>query len=1354
MNGEKQTPYIEPNLSLSPSYEKALQNYKDPYHFTRYLSDEPDLTLSDVLERQYLFIIAEPGQGKTRLLNELKALNSSARAEEQTIILDLKNRSGEESLEAFMKRSGMQLDPHRSALILLDALDEVAPRNVISTIEQVKTYKSLYPLHKIYVSCRIYFFSKYEYSISGFTHAEFLLIEPLENRQSRQFLKSIGVSDLTISSLFSSLKFIGRDGPTVLNTPRYLEMLAQYVKANPELAKTLNRADLFEAFVSKSLQIEDTKNGRQLGLYKKRFLEKLALTMEIAQVNSITEDDLLTFIDEAKSDLKMALINQIDIEDLYEHSLLKKTDQEVSFDNAEIQEYLAAKGILRLNDPIRCVFDVAIEPNLREPLPSWSNTLSFIIDEIPSLAVKLLNIKSKIPASEDEAWHRLVTGSTSPHLGDDDKVVIFHRVWDYYCQRDQTVSSEISFRLSAYMPQSLTTSFVNKLLKHRLTPKDDDRAQFVNLLNIIGDMSSLNKIDSAKFESVKDKLVNIALKSKDKIIQHNALNALREFKDPNLIDQLFVLVDDPDQLIQGSLQGLAYDIDKNHPKSVEIFAAGIREGRSSYSRIGIEDIDEPKALTKFLEIFSEDKTLIKEIVEHNRIFIKDDRKFLSNVVKHWQPEWLDYLKKFVLNANSIDSGYYGSRSELVTEVMKMIAARDKGYFAELLDTATKDDDLHLLFSVGGNLAVIMQPSDLGKFDEVMKANPDKQFRIFDILLHLPSSKNHHAEVIEQSSRKTYADLYKQHDEQAARFKKENQRDRLAEEFEKNVKDAQDKDPNISGNALLKAMQSLERNISDESTHKDQIKYTEEQVNTLWEKAKERFLDVFDPATTDLKITDRDKSGVRSYTMTRSTQIFQVCVRFGYATKRPDLAQYRSKLIALIPYAYYAEQKAILATLDTLDASEKKLAIAAYTDSASDAAQFLPDNLVEISEKFAIKDAVPILDEFVGSDKLHDHIRKKALEISDLLQPSKTKLEELFKKYSTGQDIEKELSLKANELLITKYKDRPSILWRIQYVKDNPFEYVDNITEEFHPVGVIENEIHEGHIVKPLKNISEDSYIDNFIELLNFSFELVGRGITWHNYASYIWAVVDQYFNNLVSIGKYEPIDSLEKAVELFPSKTATASYIRHLSSIKRTYLDTLGKPKSFASSIQRLNDINANNYLPIASNRHLYEVVSGIIEDDLHGWISGEGRQILKLQEVPAQPYIFMTLKSLFQQKGFTKNEILVLRESQAIDGTKTDFLAYYGFYGPIVVELKRSGHQELQGKTMTGTESYKSLKKYMAQFNAEYGVLLVYETETRTEDEWQAHLLRIREQFTSIKGVEVIGIGTPNKPPKQKATK
>lgn len=1341
------TPYIEPNFSLAPSFEKLMENYRQYSYITRYLDDYESIDLQDILIRKTLFVLAEPGQGKTRLLNEL-----ARRYDGTSVLIDLKKKAKDESIESLIHRStNTKDDDSPPQLILLDALDEVSPRDVIETIDHIKTYIIDNPDQKVFISCRIHFFTKYEYSVSGLDQAEFLLIEDLETGQSKKFLQELGVNNATIVKLFASIKFIGRESPTVLHIPRYLEMLAKYIKDNPNNAKKLNRADLFEAFVVGSLNIEDTKSGRQLALYKKRFLEKLALVMEIAQANSISEDELLTFIDEVKSDVKMALINQINVEDLYEHSLLKKTGQEVSFTNAEIQEYLAAKGILRLSDPSQIVFSVAIEPNMREPLPSWQNTLSFIIDEIPGLALKLLNIKSETPTSEDETWHRLVTGSTSPNLIEADKNQIFNRIWNYYYQRKQYMSSEISLRLAGYAADTAIKEVLKDLKNLRLNPIHKEIA--TNTINLTGNLIALNRVTKTDFDPIKNKLIELALSSSDRVIQHNALNALRNCDDSSLIVKLFKLTASEDDLVLSSLQNLAYDIDKNHPKSVEIFAESIKRGRVSYSKIGIEDITDPKALTVFLKIFSEDRGLIKEIIQHNRIFVKDDQKFLDNLIVYWQPDWLDYLKKFVINSTYIDSGYYSRRSELVANVVKLIALKDKNYFSELIQRSVSEGDkgIHFLFAMDTNIAEIMTSDDTSVIKEVMDTKAHARPFIFrDILANIDRSSSPDASKIATWARNEYPKDYAEHDKLVAKYKKMNDQDKSSSEFAANVIKAQDKDKVVSGNAVLQAMESLERNISDQSTSKNEIKFTEDQIEIIWTKAKEIFLDPFDPAKTELKIKPGKVKDSKSYTITRMNPWFQLAVKFGHATKRSDLATYRTKLINLIPYAYYGEMRAILSELGELSDTEKDLAISAYSDQTSDTALFMPENLVEIAEKFLIKSSVPILDKFIDLDKIPDHTRVKALEVSNLICPDLEKLKRIFIKHKAGVGISRDLALKANELMIINHEDSQATTWRIQYVKDASFQFTkepSKNSDRAHLVGPLEEELHDGKITKPLKNINDIRYIDSFLDLLNFSFQLIDKGASWYSYAEYIWTTVDQYFTNLVTEQTFTPLDKLENSVASYVNQDSTSAYIRHISSIKRSYLESLGKPKSFAACIQKLNELNTNNYLPITSNKHLYETVSEAITGDLLKWVISEDQKLLLPDdETAAQRHLLLKLDNIFLRKGFTKEEILVLRESQDENDIRTDFLVYYGFYGPVLIELKKSSHQDLGGDNLQAKKSFKSLATYMRQFRAEFGMLLVYETKMRTEDKWKKHLEKIRFAYTNIEGVGVIGLRPPSR--------
>ncbi len=1349
MASDRLTNYIKPNFNFANSYEKLIKQSANRNVFNK----PTNFFLEEILEKKNVFILAEPGQGKSRLAKELAKILDERHV--KWGLVELKSKHQNESIEQFVQRSqpDLKIDSD-NAYVFLDGLDEVPQMNLLGTIEYLKSFIKDHPNLNVITTSRIHFFSKYQHTLSSID-ATFVEIEHLTRFQAKDFLSSLDIPRPTIEKLFKDLN-ITYERVSVLQTPRYLEMLAQQVSDNPSIVSGLNRATLFESFVKGALREEDSKQGRQLVLHKIRFLEKLALSMEIAQLNVISEDDLVTFIDDAKSDVKTILLGQIgDIENLYEHSLLKKTGDDVSFTNAELQEYLAARSVLRLKDTSRSIFDLVIEPNLREPIPSWSNTLSYIIDEVPDVAIKLLALRSEAFKSQDESLHRLVTGSTSSKMAEQDKSKIFQDIWSYYINMKQMIRYELSLNLANYASTDQVSAMVAdlKLLKN----EPDSREDAVNIISIIGDMAKLERLNLIDHEAAIDKLIDMALTSDDNIMKHNAINSLTEFGDESVIEKLFALNSVEDQLVQGSLQHLAHELNKNSRKSIEIFVHGMKRNDIGQSRVGIEDVDEPEAISYFLEFLSKDADLVRKIINHNRIFVDEERKFLGHIHEYWKDEWLDLLKQFVKTAHTVDSGYYAARSDFVSNVIDLIAYKDPDYVRELLNYSITDKESHFMYSAGNDIVRLIKLSDVDFILDMAKKHDVEKYTFFDLLWNVAKSDNKDHEVIDRITKEEFADFYDFKEKNIAKWQKKANIDRRTLEFNGRVEKIGDGDKQVSFRNFTSALDMIVQDLTDESKNRQKVQYTSDQIDIIWVKAKTEVLDAFDPADVKVTINNKDDKGSRSYTITLYAHLFEMALQFGYLTKQPDMQNYREKMISAIPYAYYNDKKAILANLKTLTEFEKLKAIEAYADVDSDKAQYMPNNLVDIAREFNIAEAVPILDAFVDIKTIDDYVRLDALDVSEEIAPNKEKLQAIFKKYETKN---KELALHANALLIKKYQDKDSILWLINYVRDNAFEYTSTANREFHTVGVFEHEIHDKDRIKPLQDIDDIEYVETFLSLLDYSFELVERGVTWHSYAGYIWSVVDQYFTNIVSKANHKAFTQLENHVSEYGDPQTTASFISHLNSIKRQYLDALGKEKPFSQSIRILNELNDNQNLMISSDKQLQELVIEVLENDLTLWVNGEGRKLLEQDEVPAQRNMSIILENFLLRRGFKneeirKNGIRLLRETQAEDDTRTDFLVYYGFFGPIVVELKQSSHGDLVGKDLTKKESYESLVKYMRQFSAKHGIFFVYERKERTEEAWQIHLKKIKESYNKIPGIIVVGINNTNrKKPALKAKK
>lgn len=178
--------------------------------------------------------------------------------------------------------------------------------------------------------------------------------------------------------------------------------------------------------------------------------------MEIYQKNTLTKDELLTFFDDLKSDLKSSLLNQIDIEELYAKTILNDNIDTIEFQNTEFQEYLAAKEIVRMGDPNLVIFDLAVEKTIKELYLSWFNTISFVADLDISIVKSILKftVSEKSSVFIDEENFRFLTKVNVERLSEEDRAYIFEFVFGYYQDILQWIDYSVAKNLPYYFVDS------------------------------------------------------------------------------------------------------------------------------------------------------------------------------------------------------------------------------------------------------------------------------------------------------------------------------------------------------------------------------------------------------------------------------------------------------------------------------------------------------------------------------------------------------------------------------------------------------------------------------------------------------------------------------------------------------------------------------------------------------------------------------------------------------------------------------------------------------------------------------------------------------------------------------------
>jgi hypothetical protein len=176
--------------------------------------------------------------------------------------------------------------------------------------------------------------------------------------------------------------------------------------------------------------------------------------------------------------------------------------------------------------------------------------------------------------------------------------------------------------------------------------------------------------------------------------------------------------------------------------------------------------------------------------------------------------------------------------------------------------------------------------------------------------------------------------------------------------------------------------------------------------------------------------------------------------------------------------------------------------------------------------------------------------------------------------------------------------------------------------------------------------------------------------------------------------------------------------------------------------------------MKIATPNDLNEKVKDVIDTDLRRWVENEGAYSFivgdKVFDAKKQNYENLIQKTIeakvenaFLKRGF--ETVNIIREPQLLDDKRVDFLIFYGFIGPILVEIKLSTSKDLVGskKTLQSKPSYKSLSQYMNGYNAHFGVFLVFDNKKRTKrsDKWETHFEKIRNAYQKIDNVTVLDL-------------
>lgn len=1334
--------YIPPAIKFYSSFDEAIG--ADPEWDQHFSFREEKWEFKDLFNFLKTFIVAEPGYGKTRLLQEivLKANNEGKKAigvESKKII--------EETVEEFIldqlkrvsafKSDGFELKNEENIIICFDALDEVKLEDFSRTVEKIKTFLAEYNKITTIISCRWHFFQKHKelFIDLDFRYAR---IFPFSTEQVELYLKRNSISQENIERIFSTLSFRGRD--LVIQTPRYLELLVSFIKDKGiENILGITKADLFEFFIYKKLEVEDKNLNTQKRDLIKRVLEKLALIMEIYQTNLLKIDELMSFFDDLQSDLKSALLQQIPVEVFYDKTVLKNNIDTIEFDNTEFQEYLAAKEIIRLGKNIRTIYELSVDPEIREIYPSWFNTLGFVVDLDISILKPLLDFgrMSKEGMTQDEEYHRFLTKVDVERLHVEDRRAIFKQVFTYYQSVPHWIDWDISKNLSYYFDKSQL-----ELIKYYSDGrrfKNDETKRIVHLGNaaqIVGFILERDIFDNEEKAYWKQKLIKFAKdKNENGVLQRNALFALGNLGDDTVIRKVESVWESKDKLVRDRFLELCREINPNHDLSIKYFVEGTKQ-EPIHARYGLYKITEAQAVKKLLDDFIHDSSFLEQFIDRESIFKDKDETLIENIEAVWDSDIKSKLQIIVQKAFESRHWYQARDSKFIRNIALLLKKRNKSYLFDLISQITKSNNLKKnLYSFQNLFSTLLEKEQVEEFVNQLLCFEKGKLDALWTLQQIKFSKRADAEEIYEEGRNYFFNEYKEAESKwEKQDKKPSEEERLYEEFQLKLEPEKGKYyPDV-----------FEFYLNNKDTLNPLI--TKDEKDRLKSLIEESIFDQFDPGEHDLNITER-KGGGTSYTTHSWIHIFGDCIQVA-SELNFDITRYRNKIINYIPFAYSAHLDAIFSLVKNVQLGEIKSLIAIYKRKKSDLWRFMPDSFIRASERYVIKEAVPILKEFVAQNDFSIYDRISALNTSEFLNPDAGFLKKVFGQY---KEEPRKLAEKANELLVENYKDEEAITWRFNELIKCAFPFKEPIG--VHSEGSQEHELHDKEFAAPLMKLKYPQYKQRFLDLLGKSFNILKNKEYWP-YAQYLWQIVCAYFDNLKEERSYRPLRDLEKFVEKHSSDEGINWFKYRLKELRRSYIMFLGKPTSVNECIQKYNKLKTQQYMEIATPYDLNEKVKDAIETDLKRWVESEGAygfiledKVFDAKKQDYENFIQKTIKSqiehAFLKRGF--EAVNIIREPQLLDDKRTDFLIFYGFIGPILVEVKLSTNTDLAGspQVLEGKPSYKSLIQYMNGYNAHFGIFLVFDNKKRTKrsQKWEAHLGKVRNAFQKIDNVTVLGL-------------
>ena len=1254
--------YIRPQIIKYQNIDDLLKNNNKASSF---FGPGEDLSIEGLIQEDFVCVVGEPGIGKTRLVDEIK--NQITDKLYQSTASQFKQRSIPEDIK----------------YCIIDALDEVDGNIFYSILQSIKTYKKDHPTVKVLFTCRKHYVASYAKHLASCNDLIYVELCRLREEDVMGVVESC--SEGTKANIAKSSKL-----KELLTIPRYLTFL---LKHEEEKGECSNISELFDYIISSSIQNAikvrvDGSKTESIHILIQRVLEKVAFIMEISRKDQISKEELYTILDGVRGNMTQMLVANFDLL-FFESRILKDTNGTLQFENTELQEYLAAKELCRLDIIESVLYDVAVQKDLKHIYPNWYDVIphiSYMEDTVHTFlnVVKLVvSYESSLENDSFESLLRYVDPSILLHQQKED---LFSILFEHY------------LRVPAYIGWK---SQVLNLMKECYSSKSNDK------LKVFSDQ--LNKIQLANISAILEVIVEDNELSKDisdywTDVANDLMQNNNEEKELAALD-LYNALKDQDHLVLLT-------------ESYSDFSTRIKEkycevtGYGRFIQLNVVDCwlescsdSNPYAINAVLSI-DDPITMVyayKRIVEDNKLheffnakgslFVFYDLYLRKQFDIAWNKDSEGRVLMTQIIAYYVNNHLYTAHNELFPVVKQVLLNKETG----VVFCSCFDKEYELLGVLTHFDAEIIDLELIEAVENLLHTLHMESWHVDRVLMDLIN------QIRKDEAKKDTVSKYVT---------------RYAETFERWDRNSEEENRNKQNNQVfIKAYQSLsDPNVPMTAKYGTAFKLSKN-LDFIRQQDPQPFIEVFVSFLNgiDLDETELKKKDEKTFSLSRTLIMLPIYVNALYSLDLNDLlVEYRTILAKTLPFVCCTTnidaseiRKIYRLVIGSLTEVEKTELVNWWRSRKDDLMNISSDSIFACITDYGI-DALSYkleeyIDEYTNSQDLdHRFAASKAL---DLI--SKGYLDWNLEKYRSlfnviVDDNIESIKMQCNAIMIEKYQDAEAITWRIEYLKNHVLKSIRNETGHVRPISMAESEMISPNpqMFGCFMNIKGNEKLYNqMLDLFTFGLSLCDNPETLE-YSSYL---INQVYLFFVNDDDIYFMSELRKKVERFNATNVSILAYNIMNNAEMVYLN---KEKiSIDKAIKQYNKCIEESHLDIRNDGDLRRYFSHI-HAEVQKEIQDQGIYSL-VKGALSEDFIQRELKNTIINKccQMGLETVRVDREVALQDNKRTDLLIRYGMCNPIMVELKLLHNNEIQNDKKR--HEYK--KKFIQYTHATNACLSVY---------------------------------------------